>query len=192
MDHRRLVRAQGRCTGIGRWIIADAGDTDEQVHIAHNLAEHAPSARLRLWDCWGATLKRERAESGPLLSMIPTDRPLARWAIPMRCGRTSGWILNSFTDSLTMRKSTLTARVHTNGMENYWSLFKRSKALMFSWAVPSIPVSWCWSVPLQWAELDDGGWFLLALGGAEGKRLTHKALIGDNEPPRYHEETRAW
>ena len=69
---------------------------------------------------------------------------------------------------------------HTNGLENFWSLFKRcikgTHVSVEPYHLTAYLDSECFR--LNHRELNDGERFVLALRGMEGKRLTYKALIG--------------
>jgi transposase-like protein len=71
-------------------------------------------------------------------------------------------------------------KVHTNGLENFWSLFKRCiKGTHISiepFHLMAYLDSECF--PFNNREFTDGERFRIALAGMEGKRLTYKALIG--------------
>ena len=73
------------------------------------------------------------------------------------------------------------ANVHTNGLENFWSLFKRCiKGTHISvepYHLFRYLDSECWRFNNR--ILDDGERFMLAMHGFEGKRLTYKTLTGD-------------
>jgi len=73
--------------------------------------------------------------------------------------------------------------VHTNGMENFWSLFKRCIKGTHVYVEPFHLFRYLDAEGFRFNErtLNDGQRFVLALRGAPGKRLTYKALIGENE-----------
>jgi transposase-like protein len=71
-------------------------------------------------------------------------------------------------------------KVHTNGLENFWSLFKRCvKGTRIS-VEPFHLMAYLDSECFRFNNrmFNDGERFVLALRGMEGKRLTYKALIG--------------
>jgi transposase-like protein len=70
--------------------------------------------------------------------------------------------------------------VHTNGLENFWSLFKRCIKGTHVSIEPFHLAAYADSEAFRFneRELNDSGRFLGALGGVEGKRLTYKMLIG--------------
>jgi transposase-like protein len=70
--------------------------------------------------------------------------------------------------------------VHTNGMENFWCLFKRCIKGTHVSVDPAHLFRYLDSEAFRFNNrgLNDGGLFVLALKGIEGKRLTYKQLIG--------------
>jgi transposase-like protein len=73
--------------------------------------------------------------------------------------------------------------VHTNGLENFWSLFKRCIKGTHVSVDPAHLDAYVDSEAFRFnqRELNDGQRLRLALGGVSGKRLTYKALIGASE-----------
>jgi transposase-like protein len=71
-------------------------------------------------------------------------------------------------------------KVHTNGMENFWSLFKRCIKGTHISIEPCHLMAYLDSECFRFNQrhLNDGERFALAVRGMEGKRLTYKALIG--------------
>jgi transposase-like protein len=74
-------------------------------------------------------------------------------------------------------------RVHTNGLENFWSLFKRCIHGTHISIEPYHLFRYLDSETFRFnnRKADDGKRFLLGLGGVSGKRLTYKTLIGETE-----------
>jgi transposase-like protein len=72
--------------------------------------------------------------------------------------------------------------VHTNGMENFWALFKRCIKGTHVAVEPFHLEAYVDSEAFRFnnRSLEDGGRFVRALGGATGKRVTYKQLIGDD------------
>jgi transposase-like protein len=70
--------------------------------------------------------------------------------------------------------------VHTNGLENFWSLFKRCIKGTHISVEPFHLAAYLDSEGFRfnYRDLDDGGRFTLAAKGLHGKRLTFKALTG--------------
>jgi transposase-like protein len=70
--------------------------------------------------------------------------------------------------------------VHTNGLENFWSLFKRCIKGTHISIEPFHLEAYLDSEAFRFnnRELKDAGRFMLAAQGYHGKRLTYKALIG--------------
>jgi transposase-like protein len=70
--------------------------------------------------------------------------------------------------------------VHTNGLENFWALFKRCIKGTYISIEPFHLAAYVDSEAFRFnhRELNDGQRFSLALRGMIGKRLTYKALIG--------------
>jgi len=74
-------------------------------------------------------------------------------------------------------------RVHTNGLENFWSLFKRCIHGTHVSIEPFHLFRYLDSETFRFnnRKTDDGQRFMLGLGGVSGKRLTYKSLIGETE-----------
>lgn len=72
-------------------------------------------------------------------------------------------------------------RVHTNGLENFWSLTKRMLKGTYVSVEPEHLKAYLDEETFRYNERkkNDGGRFLLALSGVTGKRLTYKELIGN-------------
>ncbi len=72
--------------------------------------------------------------------------------------------------------------VHTNGLENFWALFKRCIKGTHVSVEPFHLFRYVDSEAFRFnnRDLEDGGRFREALKGVTGKRLTYKALIGDD------------
>jgi transposase-like protein len=72
--------------------------------------------------------------------------------------------------------------VHTNGMENFWSLLKRCIKGTHVSIDPQHLYRYVDSEAFRFnnRKLNDGERFVLAVHGIIGKRLTYKELIGDN------------
>jgi len=71
-------------------------------------------------------------------------------------------------------------RVHTNGLENFWSLFKRCIKGTHVSIEPFHLTRYVDAEAFRFNNRDikDGGRFTLALQGVSGKRLTYDSLIG--------------
>ena len=71
--------------------------------------------------------------------------------------------------------------VHTNGMENFWSLFKRCIKGTHVSVEPFHLFRYLDSEAFRFNNrtVEDAGRFLMALAGTPGKRLTYKSLIGE-------------
>ena len=74
-------------------------------------------------------------------------------------------------------------QIHTNGLENFWSLFKRCIKGTHVSVDPVHLQAYVDSEAFRFnnRKLNDGGRFLLAAQGLHGKRLTYSALIGASE-----------
>jgi transposase-like protein len=72
--------------------------------------------------------------------------------------------------------------VHTNGLENFWALFKRCIKGTHISVEPFHLFRYLDAETFRFNERkdNDGGRFLKAMTGIEGKRLTYKRLIGDD------------
>lgn len=70
--------------------------------------------------------------------------------------------------------------VHTNGLENFWSLFKRTVKGTYVSIEPFHLEPYVVEQTFRFNERkdNDGGRFRKVLGGAAGKRITYKELIG--------------
>jgi transposase-like protein len=70
--------------------------------------------------------------------------------------------------------------IHTNGLENFWALFKRCIKGTHVSIEPAHLESYVDSEAFRFnnREVTDGERFLLAMQGISGKRLTYKSLIG--------------
>jgi transposase-like protein len=74
--------------------------------------------------------------------------------------------------------------VHTNGMENFWSLFKRCIKGTHVSVEPFHLFRYLDAEAYRFnnRKTDDRARFLGVLGSVGGKRLTYKGLIGENRP----------
>jgi len=74
--------------------------------------------------------------------------------------------------------------VHTNGLENFWALFKRCIKGTHVSVEPFHLFRYLDSECFRFnnRKVKDGDRFRMALGGATGKRLTYRALIGQDNP----------
>jgi transposase-like protein len=72
-------------------------------------------------------------------------------------------------------------KVHTNGLENFWSLLKRCLFGTYVNVDPSHLARYVDEEAFRYNERDrtDGGRFMYALRGAPGRRLTYRALIAE-------------
>jgi transposase-like protein len=72
-------------------------------------------------------------------------------------------------------------QVHTNGLENFWSLFKRCIHGTHVSIEPYHQFRYLDSESFRFnnRKADDGRRFVLGVGGVSGKRLTYKSLIGE-------------
>jgi len=83
-------------------------------------------------------------------------------------------------------------RVHTNGLENFWSLLKRGISGTYVSVEPFHLFCYLDEQSFRYNSrkyLDDAGRFTLGMSQVSGKRLTYSELTGKNESPR-HETTR--
>ena len=73
--------------------------------------------------------------------------------------------------------------VHTNGLENFWALFKRCIKGTHVSVEPFHLFRYLDSECFRFNNrtVEDGDRFLTALGGVEGKRLTYRTLIGESD-----------
>ena len=72
-------------------------------------------------------------------------------------------------------------RIHTNGLENFWSLLKRGIAGTYISVEPFHLFRYLDEQSFRYnsrKELDDAGRFNLAMTGIVGKRLTYAGLTG--------------
>ena len=86
-----------------------------------------------------------------------------------------------FHDFVNHAEAYVKGAVHTNGLENFWSLFKRCIKGTHVSVEPFHLGAYVDSEAFRFnnREFDDGQRFLLAMSKTSGKRLTYKALIGD-------------
>jgi hypothetical protein len=72
--------------------------------------------------------------------------------------------------------------VHTNGMENFWALFKRAVKGTYVSIEPFHLNAYVVEETFRFnvRKDKDGGRFRKVLGNVTGKRLTYKELIGDD------------
>jgi transposase-like protein len=85
-------------------------------------------------------------------------------------------------------------RVHTNGLENFWSLFKRSISCTYVSVEPFHLYRYLDEQTFRYnhrKNMNDSQRFELAMSQVFGKRLTYDQLTGKNESPR-HEPTGTW
>ena len=70
--------------------------------------------------------------------------------------------------------------MHTQGLENFWSLFKRCLKGTHVSVDPVHLLAYVDSEAFRFnnRNLNDGGRFVMAAKGLHGKRLTYKAAIG--------------
>ena len=82
-------------------------------------------------------------------------------------------------------------RVHTNGLENFWSLLKRGIAGTYVSVEPFHLFRYLDEQTFRYnnrKDLNDGQRFQLAMTQIGGKRLTYSELTGKDQSPR-HETT---
>jgi transposase-like protein len=82
-------------------------------------------------------------------------------------------------------------RVHTNGLENFWSLLKRGIAGTYVSVEPFHLHRYLDEQTFRYnnrKDMNDGQRFELAMSQVFGKRLTYSQLTGKTDPPR-HETT---
>jgi ISXO2-like transposase domain len=74
-------------------------------------------------------------------------------------------------------------QVHTNGLENFWSLFKRALKGTYVSVEPFHLQAYCDEQTFRYnnRKTDDAGRFDKAVKGVTGKRLTYKELTGKTE-----------
>ena len=70
--------------------------------------------------------------------------------------------------------------VHTNGLENFWSLFKRAIKGTYVSIEPFHVNAYVVEETYRFNDRkdDDGGWFRKVLGSVTGKRIRYKELVG--------------
>jgi transposase-like protein len=76
-------------------------------------------------------------------------------------------------------------KIHTNGIENFWSLLKRGLKGTYISVEPFHLFRYLDEQAFRYnnRQTDDGSRFARTLSGIEGKRLTYKHLIGKGEEP---------
>jgi transposase-like protein len=77
-------------------------------------------------------------------------------------------------------------RIHTNGLENFWSLLKRGLKGTYVCVEPFHLFRYLDEQAFRYnnRKATDGARFVRALSGATGRRVTYKALTGKEIPPR--------
>jgi transposase-like protein len=78
-------------------------------------------------------------------------------------------------------------QVHTNGVENFWSLLKRGISGTYVSVEPFHLFRYLDEQTFRYNNrnvMDDGGRFLLALAQITGKRLTYESLTGKDREPK--------
>src|SRR2546423_8252962 len=83
--------------------------------------------------------------------------------------------------------------IHTNGLENFWSLFKRCIKGTHVAVEPFHLFRYLDAECFRFnnREDNDGGRFDAAMKGINGKRLTYKSLIGCDPEGRYESDSNA-
>lgn len=73
--------------------------------------------------------------------------------------------------------------IHTNGIENFWSLLKRSLRGTYVSVDPAHLLAYCDEQAFRFNEREDtdGKRFRTVMGAVSGKRLTYKELIGNDQ-----------
>jgi hypothetical protein len=81
-------------------------------------------------------------------------------------------------------ESYVNGNIHTNGIENFWSLLKRGLKGTYVSVEPFHLFRYLDEQAFRYNERknDDGGRFATTLSQIVGKRLTYKELTGKNEP----------
>jgi ATP-dependent Lon protease len=95
---------------------------------------------------------------------------------------------------LTIAVQYVDGRVHTNGLENFWSLLKRGISGTYVSVEPFHLHRYLDEQTFRYnnrKNMNDGQRFMLAMSQIGGKRLTYADLTGKNQSPR-HEATGAW
>jgi transposase-like protein len=80
-------------------------------------------------------------------------------------------------------------KIHTNSMENYWSLLKRGISGTYVSVEPFHLFRYLDEQSFRYnnrKEMNDAGRFVLALSGITDKRLTYKSLTGKDRDPMAH------
>lgn len=77
-------------------------------------------------------------------------------------------------------------KIHTNGLENFWSLLKRTIKGTYACPATYPVVRYIDEQATRFNERkhDDAGRFLNTLPRTEGRRITYKKLTGTQEPER--------
>ena len=86
-------------------------------------------------------------------------------------------------------------RVHTNGLENFWSLLKRGIAGTYVSVEPFHLFRYLDEQTFRYnnrQDLNDGQRFEIAMSQVAGKRLTYAELTGKGTDSLHHETTRTW
>ena len=88
-------------------------------------------------------------------------------------------------------ESYVDGNVHTNGLENFWSLLKRGLKGTYVSVEPFHLFRYLDEQAFRFnnRKMDDGERFVYAMRKVVGKRLTYKELIGQTEPQDGQTET---
>ena len=134
--------------------------------------------------------RRSCRTSGARLSAAKCGRTSSQGpkSSPMRSSPTATGPTPTPTQVIDHAESYAKGKVHTNGLENFWSLLKRSHQghLRQRRAVPSVPLPGRAVFRFNTRKLTDGMRFLSAAVGIIGKRLTYDVLTG--KEGQRHEE----
>ena len=98
----------------------------------------------------------------------------------MRGSAITAWIATTFTTSLTTPKRTFRGNVHTNGIENFWSLLKRGLKGTYVSVEPFHLARYLDEQAFRFngRKATDGERFEGVMQGIAGKRLTYDKLTG--------------
>lgn len=118
--------------------------------------------------------------------LLPSVRRNVRWGAEVYTDSASAYgdlCLSHLHRQIDHAKAYAEGNVHTNGLENFWSLFKRTLRGTYIAVAPFHLFRYVAEQAWRFNQrtLDDCGRFLLALRGVVGKRLTYRVLTAQDD-----------
>jgi transposase-like protein len=162
-----------------RKVITGTGGTNKTA-VMGLLERHEEKGKSKVRTTVVANRKRETLHD-VIHKNVETGSQIFTDALPSYLGLAPNF-LHDFVDHA---ESYAKGTVHTNGLENFWSLFKRCIKGTHVSVEPFHLFRYLDSESFRfnYRDTDDSGRFLAAMQGMSGKRLTYKALTGALEQP---------